>query len=36
MFDWDQMDDYYFEKAVEEFWDCPEAMNEDWPDDLWD
>lgn len=32
-----QMSDYSYEQALEEFWDCPEALLDDeWPDDLWD
>ena len=36
MFDWNQIADAEYEKALEQHWDCPEAMLEDWPDDLWD
>lgn len=37
MFDWNQIADAEYEKALEQYWDCPEAMLDDeWPDDLWD
>ena len=36
MFDMNQIADAEYEKALEQNWDCPEAMLEDWPDDLWD
>ena len=36
MFNTTQISDYEYEKALEEFWDCSEIMNEEWPDDLWD
>ena len=36
MFDWNQIADAEYEKKMEQYWDCPEAMLEDWPDDLWD
>jgi hypothetical protein len=32
-----QMSDYSYEQALEQYWDCPEALLDDeWPDDLWD
>lgn len=36
MFDWNQIADAEYEEKLEQYWDCPEAMLEDWPDDLWD
>ena len=36
MFDWNQIADAEYEEKMEQHWDCPEAMLEDWPDDLWD
>lgn len=36
MFDVDQVADAAYEAALEQYWDCPEAMLEDWPEDLWD
>ena len=32
-----QMSDYSYEQALEQYWGCPEALLDDeWPDDLWD
>ena len=37
MFDMNQISDYSYEQALEQYWDCPEALLDDeWPDDLWD
>lgn len=36
MFDVYQISDHAYEVAMEQFWDCPEAMLEDWPDDLFE
>ena len=37
MFNWNQIADAEYEKALEQYWDCPEALFDDeWPDDLWD
>ena len=36
MYNIEQLADYAYEKALEEFWDCPEALDEEWPDDLWE
>ena len=36
MFDMNQISDYSYEQALEQYWDCPEALLDDeWPDDLW-
>lgn len=32
MFDMNQISDYPYEQALEQYWDCPEALL----DDLWD
>lgn len=32
MFDMNQISDYSYEQALEQYWDCPEALL----DDLWD
>lgn len=32
----DQLNDHAYEQALAENWDYPEAMLEEWPDDLWD
>lgn len=34
MFDVDQIADAAYEAALEQYWDCPEATLEDWPEDL--
>ena len=37
MFDMNQISDYSYEQALEQYWDCPEArLDDEWPDDLWD
>lgn len=37
MFDMNQISDYSYEQALEQYWDCSEALLDDeWPDDLWD
>ena len=32
----DQLNDHAYEQALAENWDYPEAMLEEWPDELWD
>lgn len=36
MYNIDQLNDYAYEKTLVEVWDCPEVLDEDWPDDLWE
>lgn len=37
MFDINQISDYAYEKALEFYWDVPEALlDEEWPDDLFE
>lgn len=36
MFDMNQISDYSYEQALEQYWNCPEALDDEWPDDLWD
>lgn len=28
-YNFDNIDDYLYEKALEEYWDCPEALTEE-------